>query len=87
MPQVPTTLDDWPQLRPGVWQIRLPGSRLYQIETTPEGFRCMISHIQSSWIGPQGRPSGWGQPPYFATGQEAVDAAVAHFAQSTGRAP
>ena len=82
---VPHAFGDWPQTAPGVWQVRR-GSRFYQVEETPEGFRLMVSHIQSSWIGPQGHVAGWGRPPYFATGQEAVDAAVAHYTRSSGGA-
>ena len=82
---VPPTFGDWPQSAPGVWQVRC-GSRFYQVEEAPEGFRVMVSHIQSSWIGPQGHVAGWGRPPYFATGQEAVNAAVAHHTRTFGGA-
>lgn len=81
---VPVLFTDWPQLRPEVWLVRLLGGQAYRIERVPRGFQLLAFNGCSCWIGPGGHSRGKGRPPVFRTAQDAVDAAVAHYAQGFG---
>ena len=77
--EVPARIADWPHPRPGVWLLQVHGGHVYRIGQEPKGFLLMALNERGLWIGPGGHTNNWGPPPFFATAQDAVDAAVEHF--------